>query len=562
MAGADARQTRTSSKSSSSSFLSVAWWCSSFYLPSLPLDSLSLSLLAFHFFSKIFFGARSLSLSFWRTLREIPLSFLTASLCFSPCFLRNTLTEKEPSAARRLPRLHFRSLSFPFRCLLLLPRVMADSLPSVLITQPSPEEALQWLVSRVPSAAPGESLLAQPLLQALAALSAGRLAGEDIHVWRTADVLMLLRRVTPHSETAQCMLYAPPTVDPQAGLRALIVDAAKPWWPLLLKAVPRRLGPLLEQCLSGAVQLHPKTHCTVWALSGRPVAALVAFETEMETAKREDLERNAEAEMGTAVAQVVAGAAQAKGTAGAAAASDSDGRRSANMEDNVSGPEKRSVAAVRTTVAAAKAETAKLAGTTVATTGSNELYTIDTLRAARATPRDSNSDRASPSSDVLSSAAGGDAELINTRWTYGKTAESLVFIQHLLQHTANACARPLTPVGAPPVAWVLQQDYGSVGMLYTEPGHRRRGLGRRVLCHLAHRLLEERATALGAVKDSSDVDLTALLAADGAALPPPPFAYIVEGNTASEALFAEAGFARMAHVDWYFVGKPNSTPLG
>lgn len=117
------------------------------------------------------------------------------------------------------------------------------------------------------------------------------------------------------------------------------------------------------------------------------------------------------------------------------------------------------------------------------------------------------------------------AELINNIWTYGGTAQTLAYIQRLIAARRTACV--VDEATGRPVAWVLQQMYDALGMLFCMDTHRRCGLGRAVLVHLANQVL-----------------------ADGQ----PAFAYIVEDNAPSLSLFQGLGFQAAGHADWFRFG--------
>ena len=113
------------------------------------------------------------------------------------------------------------------------------------------------------------------------------------------------------------------------------------------------------------------------------------------------------------------------------------------------------------------------------------------------------------------------AELINDRWTYGGTAATLQFIQLLIRECETLAA--LDSHGQP-VCWALQQVYGAIGMVHTEPGHRRKGLARAVVHALCGRI--------GAKDELA-------------------FAYITDDNAASQALFTQLGFVQGDALDWW-----------
>ena len=165
-----------------------------------------------------------------------------------------------------------------------------------------------------------------------------------------------------------------------------------------------------------------------------------------------------------------------------------------------------------------------------------------------------------------------DAALINTRWTYGGTPEKEAYIRGMIRHCTTLGATRAAGQDSPLVAWVLQQDYGPIGMLHTEPEVRRQGVGLATASRLsdvicANRLAALRAEGLpppeaAAASGAGDDEKNAVaelksgecdprpLAVGSRVLPPLPFAYIVRTNAASEALFTKAGFAPVVQAEW------------
>jgi GNAT superfamily N-acetyltransferase len=94
--------------------------------------------------------------------------------------------------------------------------------------------------------------------------------------------------------------------------------------------------------------------------------------------------------------------------------------------------------------------------------------------------------------------------------------------QHALPHS-NPSFRCPSLTTSPPFAGIVRYADGALGMLFVE--ERFRGLG------LAKVLVAEGSRAL-----------------DDAGLP--CFAFIVEGNAASEAVFLKLGWQRVADADW------------
>ena len=102
----------------------------------------------------------------------------------------------------------------------------------------------------------------------------------------------------------------------------------------------------------------------------------------------------------------------------------------------------------------------------------------------------------------------------------------------MIQERPNACVR--TPEGVP-VAWMLVYPYNSLGMMHTQPEHRRKGLGRRIVRSLVRKLIEP------APEDGREPLF-------------PVYCYIVEDNEASQRLFLSEGFSHLEPISWIVLG--------
>ena len=127
------------------------------------------------------------------------------------------------------------------------------------------------------------------------------------------------------------------------------------------------------------------------------------------------------------------------------------------------------------------------------------------------------------------------AQLVNDTWKY-RSASSLAMIKDMLRNSPFAAvvhtdSRKL-------VSWMLTYDDGSLGMLYVDSEHRRRGLGRCTVCLLLAE--HERQTT-----NAADTD--------------PKFTYVVDSNVASLGMIAQVGFTRVSDCSWMgfsFKGAP------
>ena len=75
------------------------------------------------------------------------------------------------------------------------------------------------------------------------------------------------------------------------------------------------------------------------------------------------------------------------------------------------------------------------------------------------------------------------------------------------------------------VSWVLTQNDGAIGVLYTAEAHRGKGLARSMIARLVRRYCEDGAEC-------------------------PPFAFILDDNTKSQRVFFTLGFEKVASVVW------------
>ncbi|GLI66937.1 hypothetical protein VaNZ11_010976, partial [Volvox africanus] len=115
-----------------------------------------------------------------------------------------------------------------------------------------------------------------------------------------------------------------------------------------------------------------------------------------------------------------------------------------------------------------------------------------------------------------------------------------------------------TSIQSDAVAWILQYPDGSIGMAHTVPPHRRRGLMRRCVRKMTERLL------VGVhIGDRQGNGGSAVCCGGGSRLASNEvFAYIVEDNAASIALFEGLGFQRNAERFHWFGGEGGESAEG
>lgn len=104
------------------------------------------------------------------------------------------------------------------------------------------------------------------------------------------------------------------------------------------------------------------------------------------------------------------------------------------------------------------------------------------------------------------------ADLVNKTWKFGSNEKSYNTIKNFIASFPSCCI--LDEQGRP-VSWLLLYDYCAMGLLYTLPEHRGRGLAKLLISTMARRLRAEGF---------------------------PVYCYIEEENTLSYKLFTQMGF--------------------
>jgi GNAT superfamily N-acetyltransferase len=126
-------------------------------------------------------------------------------------------------------------------------------------------------------------------------------------------------------------------------------------------------------------------------------------------------------------------------------------------------------------------------------------------------------------------------ELIVRHWPWSIPSCAPTLISYLIQHY---CTRCIYSAEGEPLAWALENRYGSIGMLHTQPEHRGKGYSS---------LIVESMCSTGAMK----LHLPHSPGDDPNKQPDHTiFADITRGNTASERVFAKRGFKKVVDVHW------------
>ncbi|XP_010867733.2 glycine N-acyltransferase-like protein 3 [Esox lucius] len=118
---------------------------------------------------------------------------------------------------------------------------------------------------------------------------------------------------------------------------------------------------------------------------------------------------------------------------------------------------------------------------------------------------------------------GSHIDLLNKNWKFGGGSLGYRTIKHLITHYPTGC---ITDDQGQPVCWILLYDYHAMGMLYTLPEHRGKGLARALVNSMSRRLYAEGFLV---------------------------YCFIEEGNTMSHSLFTSLGFTEdpQYRAAWY-----------
>ena len=140
-----------------------------------------------------------------------------------------------------------------------------------------------------------------------------------------------------------------------------------------------------------------------------------------------------------------------------------------------------------------------------------------------------------PENTILRPLTAGDAKLVESRWEY-RSEDSLSMIQQMIadsQTTFGGCCG--MEMNGMLVAWVCRYLDGTIGMLWTEEGHRRKGYGAHVVTAAANSIIQRRnEQATEATSDNFS----------------PLIAFTVDTNSASRGLLTKLGWNRVGDADW------------
>jgi GNAT superfamily N-acetyltransferase len=129
-----------------------------------------------------------------------------------------------------------------------------------------------------------------------------------------------------------------------------------------------------------------------------------------------------------------------------------------------------------------------------------------------------------------------DAQLVDSRWEY-RSAKSIDMIQKMLtaSETTHGGSYGLEVDGTL-VAWVCRYLDGTIGMLWTEEEHRRKGYGAMVVQAAVQSIVQRQL-------QNSNTN-------DGNAIIRPVIAFTVDTNDASRGLLARMNWQRVQDADW------------
>ncbi|KAG5186896.1 P-loop containing nucleoside triphosphate hydrolase protein [Tribonema minus] len=123
----------------------------------------------------------------------------------------------------------------------------------------------------------------------------------------------------------------------------------------------------------------------------------------------------------------------------------------------------------------------------------------------------------------------GDVDAVNDTWKY-KSPTSRAMVQWLVAHKPTVAVR----VRGALASWCLVYEYGALGMLFTRPEFRGRGLATVAVAHLTRQLLLSE--------------------------PPshPLFTFITDDNAASQGMFTKVGWRRLLDTAWIGFKMPDA----
>lgn len=125
---------------------------------------------------------------------------------------------------------------------------------------------------------------------------------------------------------------------------------------------------------------------------------------------------------------------------------------------------------------------------------------------------------------VLDTLKASDINLIFEHYAFKD--DGIGYIEAVIGNEITFCAR----LNGEAVSWVVQREDGSMGIMYTLEGHRRRGIGEWLCMHLINSILEKNQL---------------------------PYLHIWKENAPSIALAESLGFKRHSEVVWFGINNPH-----
>ncbi|KAL9989641.1 hypothetical protein ACROYT_G004208 [Oculina patagonica] len=96
-----------------------------------------------------------------------------------------------------------------------------------------------------------------------------------------------------------------------------------------------------------------------------------------------------------------------------------------------------------------------------------------------------------------------DSRLVDRMWKFGGWPRSLERLENLITYslTAGVYCQGTNEL----VSWAFVAEYGSIGILHTVESHRRRGLAKAVIYHLAITLLNQGKTVFNVIEEENEI---------------------------------------------------------
>ena len=169
-----------------------------------------------------------------------------------------------------------------------------------------------------------------------------------------------------------------------------------------------------------------------------------------------------------------------------------------------------------------------------------------TYNTGKLTQRGSEPSTCAPSNVLIRSLTQDDAKLVDSRWEYRSDA-SLLMIKKMIKASEIYGGCVGLVVDNTLVSWLCRYLDGSLGMLWTENMHRKKGYAAMVLMAAVHDVR----------KRSRESNSSSTCTVDAGER---MVSYIVDSNEASQSLYRKLGWIRVADADWAGFASRNTSP--